>query len=159
MQSICLNLPIKTVSLLRRLYLGSITGELPGISSAVTRPSQTSPFPPWNFFKKTLIHVYWQVSIHILKSWNKKNCQTCSSQSWIFLKSCCFFVDDPECQYVQDSDNKFANDHRGQMMQFCGHDPICRKFNNAEALQKAKSNVEKHYAVVGTTENINMTLG
>ena len=44
-------------------------------------------------------------------------------------------------------------------MQFCGHDPICRKFNNAEALQKAKSNVEKHYAVVGTTENINMTLG
>ena len=46
-----------------------------------------------------------------------------------------FFVDDPECQYIQDSDNKNAYDHRGQMMQFCGHDPICRKFNNAEALQ------------------------
>jgi hypothetical protein len=27
------------------------------------------------------------------------------------------------------------------------------------AVQRAKSNVEKHYAVVGTTENINMTLG
>ena len=60
-----------------------------------------------------------------------------SSQSWVFLKSCFlfFFVDDPECQYIQDSDNKNAYDHRGQMMQFCGHDPICRKFNNAEALQ------------------------
>ena len=45
------------------------------------------------------------------------------------------------------------------MMQFCGHDPICRKFNNLEALQKAKANVEKHYPVVGITENINMTLG
>ena len=45
------------------------------------------------------------------------------------------------------------------MMQFCGHDPICRKFNNPEALQKAKANVEKHYPVVGITENINMTLG
>ena len=44
------------------------------------------------------------------------------------------------------------------MMQFCGHEEICRKFNNAEALQKAKSNVEKFYPVVGVTENINMTL-
>ena len=69
------------------------------------------------------------------------------------------FSDDPECRYYQDSDNKESADHRGQMMQFCGHDPICRKFNNPEALQKAKANVEKHYSVVGITENINMTLG
>ena len=43
-------------------------------------------------------------------------------------------------------------------MQFCGHEPICRKFNNPEALQKAKVNVEKFYKVVGVTEHINMTL-
>ena len=43
-------------------------------------------------------------------------------------------------------------------MQFCGHEPICRKLNNIKALEKAKTNVEKHYSVVGITENINMTL-
>lgn len=43
-------------------------------------------------------------------------------------------------------------------MQFCGHEPICRKFNNLQALQIAKANVEKYFPVVGITDNINMTL-
>ena len=43
-------------------------------------------------------------------------------------------------------------------MQFCGQEPVCRLFNNPEALQIAKKNVEKYYTVVGITENMNMTL-
>ena len=35
---------------------------------------------------------------------------------------------------------------------------ICRLFNNFEALQISKKNVERNYAVVGVTETINMTL-
>ena len=68
------------------------------------------------------------------------------------------FTDDPECQFIQDSDPEKSSDHRSQIMQFCGHEPICRKLNNIKALEKAKTNVEKHYSVVGITENINMTL-
>lgn len=68
------------------------------------------------------------------------------------------FSDDPECLYETGSDSGIVNDHRSQIMQFCGHEPICRQFNNAEALQKAKNNVEKYYKVVGIIENINMTL-
>ncbi len=51
-----------------------------------------------------------------------------------------------------------TEDHRSQMMQFCGHDPVCRRFNSIEALKIAKANVEKHFGVVGITENMNMTL-
>ena len=69
-----------------------------------------------------------------------------------------FYIDDPECRYVQGEDVLLSNDHRSQVLQFCGHDPICRKFNSPEALQRAKENVEKFYKVVGITENINMTL-
>ena len=35
---------------------------------------------------------------------------------------------------------------------------IFRSFNTVEALQKAKDNVEKHYAVVGVLEDFNKTL-
>jgi dermatan/chondrotin sulfate uronyl 2-O-sulfotransferase UST len=49
-------------------------------------------------------------------------------------------------------------DHRGQVMQFCGHHPICREFNSEVALQIAKNNVEKYYPVVGIVEDTNMTL-
>lgn len=43
-------------------------------------------------------------------------------------------------------------------MQFCGHEPVCQLFNNPEALEIAKKNVEKYYTVVGITENMDMTL-
>ena len=68
------------------------------------------------------------------------------------------FLGDKECQYIQDMDSEDAGNHVSQIMQFCGHDPVCRKFNNPEALQIAKENVDKYYKVVGITENINMTL-
>lgn len=35
---------------------------------------------------------------------------------------------------------------------------ICKKFNNQEAFQRAISNVENYYPVVGITEYINITL-
>ena len=68
------------------------------------------------------------------------------------------FTDDPECRFSQNELNNRFGDHRGQIMQFCGQEPVCRLFNNPEALQIAKKNVERHYAVVGITENMNMTL-
>ena len=43
-------------------------------------------------------------------------------------------------------------------MNFCGHEPFCAEFGSELALQVAKENVEKHYAVVGLVENINGTL-
>ena len=55
-------------------------------------------------------------------------------------------------------DPEIAGNHCSQVMQFCGHDPICRKFNHPQALQQAKENVEKYYRVVGVTEKMNMTL-
>ena len=35
---------------------------------------------------------------------------------------------------------------------------VCFKFNNFEALEKAKSNVEKFYPVVGITEDMSQTI-
>ena len=45
-----------------------------------------------------------------------------------------------------------------QIVFFCGHLPICQKFNNHQAFVIAKSNVEKYYSVVGITENMQETL-
>ena len=69
-----------------------------------------------------------------------------------------FVPDDPECRYIQDTDVEISGDHRSQIIHFCGHEPVCRLFNNPEALQIAKANIEKYYPVVGITENMNMTL-
>ncbi len=49
-------------------------------------------------------------------------------------------------------------DHRSQVMAFCGHAPFCAEFNSAQALQRAKENVEKHYTVVGVLEHLNKSL-
>ena len=48
--------------------------------------------------------------------------------------------------------------HFSQILHFCGHLPICQKFNNKEAFIIAKSNVDKYYSVVGITENMQETL-
>lgn len=45
-----------------------------------------------------------------------------------------------------------------QMLFFCGTEKICATFNTKAALQRAKYNVEQHYAVVGSWEDTNMTL-
>ena len=43
-------------------------------------------------------------------------------------------------------------------MFFCGHSEDCVGFNTEKALNMAKENVEKHYAVVGVLEEMNKTL-
>ncbi len=71
----------------------------------------------------------------------------------------CVLSGDPECQYITNTDvEDEPGDHRSQIVHFCGHEPICRLFNNPGALQLAKANVEKYYKVVGITEKTNETL-
>lgn len=67
----------------------------------------------------------------------------------------CVRTGDRECQYNEGGERPdFA-----QLTEFfCGQDPQCTGFNTQYALQKAKENVERNYAVVGVLENINMTL-
>ena len=43
-------------------------------------------------------------------------------------------------------------------MMFCGHANECRRQNSAWALNTAKSNIERHYSVVGVLEEMNATL-
>ncbi|XP_042891350.1 heparan sulfate 2-O-sulfotransferase pipe-like [Penaeus japonicus] len=67
----------------------------------------------------------------------------------------CVLTGDRECQYRE-------GDERPDFAQltefFCGQDKKCTGFNTEYALQKAKENVEKHYAVVGVLEDLNTTL-
>ena len=59
------------------------------------------------------------------------------------------FAGDHECTFISGENSIRRNDHRGQMMAFCGHDHWCTEFNSNRVLQKAKENVEKYYPVVG----------
>ena len=45
-----------------------------------------------------------------------------------------------------------------QISFFCGMKPFCKEFGSREALELAKSNVEKHYSVVGVLEQWNESL-
>ncbi|KRF98514.1 uncharacterized protein Dwil_GK19555, partial [Drosophila willistoni] len=71
----------------------------------------------------------------------------------------CIMTGDPECNYEYghgfDGD---AGDHRRQSLFFCGHAPICEPFNTPGAIQRAKQNVERDFAVVGSWEDVNVTL-
>ncbi|XP_062134242.1 heparan sulfate 2-O-sulfotransferase pipe-like isoform X2 [Drosophila sulfurigaster albostrigata] len=70
----------------------------------------------------------------------------------------CVSERDPECVYEQLEMGNLG-DHRRQTLFFCGQNPkICMPFNSLEAMQRAKRNVEKRYAVVGTWEDTNTTL-
>ena len=62
----------------------------------------------------------------------------------------CVLEGDPECTYIEDSADteKEMGDHRRQMMQYCGQLPVCAKFNNKEAMDRAK-----------VKENVNKTFG
>ena len=45
-----------------------------------------------------------------------------------------------------------------QISFFCGMDPLCDEFGSQQALEMAKSNVERYYAVVGVLEKWDDTL-
>merc|ERR1711884_734575 len=66
----------------------------------------------------------------------------------------CVLDGDPECTYIEDNVDMVVEtgDHRRQMSVFCGQHTFCDRFNNKKALEVAKVNVMKHYAVVGVTE-------
>ncbi|KAK8376691.1 hypothetical protein O3P69_009952 [Scylla paramamosain] len=67
----------------------------------------------------------------------------------------CVRTGDRECQYQE-------GDERPDFAQltefFCGQEKECTGFNTDYALQKAKENVERNYAVVGVLEDLNTTL-
>ena len=48
--------------------------------------------------------------------------------------------------------------HYSQLSFFCGMHPDCNFFESEKALQRAKDNVEKYYAVVAVLEEINKSL-
>ena len=72
----------------------------------------------------------------------------------------CVLEGDPECTYLENSLNtaQETGDHRRQMMQFCGQQAWCAKFNNKEAMEAAMINVDKHFVVVGILEMWDETL-
>ena len=51
--------------------------------------------------------------------------------------------------------HEFLRSYSSQIAFFCGMKPECRIFGSHQALQTAKKNVEKYYAVVGVLEQMN----
>ncbi|XP_013115762.2 heparan sulfate 2-O-sulfotransferase pipe-like [Stomoxys calcitrans] len=71
----------------------------------------------------------------------------------------CVLSKDTECVYEQGASfTQTEALHIRQTLFFCGHDPVCEPFNSYGALQRAKENVEHDYAVVGSWEDVNVTL-
>ena len=69
------------------------------------------------------------------------------------------FVGDYHCTFLQGEDSINRGDHRGQMMTFCGHEKWCSEFNSQRVLQRAKSNIDKHYPVIGgKSEEVSMLI-
>ena len=65
----------------------------------------------------------------------------------------CFLQQLPECHYpVNGSTHRSGKSHTSQIAFFCGNQLICDVFGSREALELAKSNVEKYYSVVGVLE-------
>ena len=71
-----------------------------------------------------------------------------------FLYPPILLTEHPECDFYQDKMNDMDGGHFSQILHFCGHLPVCRKFNSQEAFEIAKSNVEKYFTVVGITEQM-----
>ena len=63
----------------------------------------------------------------------------------------------PNCDYSQDKVMGNSG-HYTQIGYFCGHLPVCRKFNNKIAFEIAISNVQNYYSVVGITEEMKKSL-
>ncbi|XP_011183240.2 heparan sulfate 2-O-sulfotransferase pipe isoform X5 [Zeugodacus cucurbitae] len=79
-------------------------------------------------------------------SWLKKSFDTCVLEHH------------KECVFAQGEEHGLG-DHRRQMLFFCGQNrELCMPFNSYHAMQRAKRNVENHYAVIGTWEETNITL-
>ena len=53
-----------------------------------------------------------------------------------------------------DDGNKYLRSFTSQIAVFCGSKEKCSQFGSKEALKEAKRNVEKYYAVVGVTEEM-----
>ncbi|XP_070064448.1 heparan sulfate 2-O-sulfotransferase pipe isoform X3 [Drosophila virilis] len=71
----------------------------------------------------------------------------------------CVLSGEKVCTYIEGSLLERVGDHRRQTLFFCGHNEFkCTPFNSRLALQLAKQNVEREYAVVGTWEHTNETL-
>ncbi|XP_017035084.2 heparan sulfate 2-O-sulfotransferase pipe-like [Drosophila kikkawai] len=97
---------------------------------------------PWNSVKMFEITGIFQNRSHYVKSFED-----------------CVLTHDPECRY--DFGLKFKEDsadHKRQSLFFCGHSPICEPFNTPGAIARAKQNVERDYSVIGSWEDVNVTL-
>ena len=76
----------------------------------------------------------------------------------------CFLQQLPECHYPLNASThsyfgrRDHKSHTSQIAFFCGSELICDVFGSREALELAKSNVEKYYSVVGVLELWNETL-
>jgi len=70
----------------------------------------------------------------------------------------CVLTNDWECRYITGDKKDRVGDHRRMTGFFCGMEEDCSAFNSEVAMQKAKQNVEKYYAVVGVLEEMNKTL-
>ncbi|SPP76576.1 blast:Heparan sulfate 2-O-sulfotransferase pipe [Drosophila guanche] len=84
---------------------------------------------------------------------------TMKSEKW-FKKSYneCVRSGDPECQYVPGSVKDTDGNYKRQSLFYCGHNRECLPFDSPHAIQLAKRNVERDYAVVGSWEDTNITL-
>ncbi|XP_069967761.1 heparan sulfate 2-O-sulfotransferase pipe isoform X5 [Bactrocera oleae] len=104
----------------------------------------------WFYYKRapwTAVRMYKLTKQFRKPQWYKKGFEDCAMSG------------DLECRYEVDS--KFQNsvvDHKRQTLFFCGHDPSCEPFNSNGALQLAMQHVENEYAVVGSWEDLNVTL-
>lgn len=65
----------------------------------------------------------------------------------------CVMNSDPECSFIDGQSYGVL-----LLPYFCGQDKRCLILNNPWALQKAKNNIERYYAVVGVVEELNITL-
>ncbi|OQV24958.1 putative Heparan sulfate 2-O-sulfotransferase pipe [Hypsibius exemplaris] len=68
------------------------------------------------------------------------------------LENCVRTGKDYDCRLI---DGTFI---KNMIAFFCGHDIECSKHNSPNALSRAKQNVEKHFAVVGILEDLDMSL-
>uniref|UniRef100_A0A1I8PA45 Heparan sulfate 2-O-sulfotransferase pipe-like n=1 Tax=Stomoxys calcitrans TaxID=35570 RepID=A0A1I8PA45_STOCA len=69
----------------------------------------------------------------------------------------CVRSGDPECQYVPYTMVDAEGNHKRQSLFFCGNYKECLPFDSPHAIQIAKNNVEREYAVVGSWEDTNVT--
>lgn len=52
----------------------------------------------------------------------------------------------------------YGGSHYSQVAFYCGHSAVCDEFNGEGAMNLAKENVEKYFAVVGVLEQMDKSL-